>query len=105
MQFMLVQLFQFVFSLFGFMVVAAFSRWREFRADAGGARYAGRENMINALERLRAIHDTPVGQYSEHSSPAFKSLKISGKSGGLMAFFATHPPLEERIARLRGARD
>jgi heat shock protein HtpX len=105
MQYMLVQVFQIVLSLLGFMVVAAFSRWREFRADAGGARYAGRENMINALERLRLVHETPIGQQSDHSSPAFQSLKISGKSGGLMALFATHPPLEVRIARLRGTRD
>lgn len=105
MQYMLVHVFEIVLSLFGLMVVAAFSRWREFRADAGGARYAGRENMINALERLRVIHETPIGQYSEQSSPAFQSLKISGKSGGFVALFATHPPIEERIARLRGAKD
>jgi heat shock protein HtpX len=105
MQYMLVHVFEIVLSLFGLMVVAAFSRWREFRADAGGARYAGRENMINALERLREIHETPIGQYSEQSSPAFQSLKISGKTGGFVALFATHPPLEERIARLRGAKD
>ncbi len=104
-QYLLVHLFEIVFSFFGFMVVAAFSRWREFRADAGGARYAGRENMIAALQRLQMIHETPVGQYSEQSSPAMQSLKISGKSGGLMALFSTHPPLEQRIARLRGARE
>lgn len=104
MQYMLVQVFQVILSLFGMMVVCAFSRWREFRADAGGARYAGRENMISALERLRAIHETPIGQYSEHSSPALQSLKISGTAGGFAALFSTHPPLEERIARLRGAR-
>lgn len=104
-QYMLITVFEIVLSLFGLMVVAAFSRWREFRADAGGARYAGRENMISALERLRQIHGTPVGQHSEQSSPAFQSLKISGKSGGFAALFATHPPLEERIARLRGVKD
>ncbi len=104
MQYMLVQVFQVILSLFGMLVVCKFSRWREFRADAGGARYAGRESMINALERLRAIHETPIGQYSEHSSPSLQSLKISGKAGGFAALFTTHPPLEERIARLRGAR-
>jgi heat shock protein HtpX len=104
-QFLLVHVFEIVFSFLGLMVVAAFSRWREFRADAGGARYAGRENMIAALQRLQMIHGTPVGQYSEQSSPTMQSLKISGKSGGLMALFSTHPPLEQRIARLRGARE
>jgi heat shock protein HtpX len=104
-QYLLVHVFEIVLSLFGMLVVCGFSRWREFRADAGGARYAGRENMISALEKLRAIHATPIGKYSEHSSPALQSLKISGKAGGFAALFSTHPPLEERIARLRGARD
>lgn len=104
LQYMLTFVFEIALSFFGMMVVAAFSRWREFRADAGGARYAGRENMIAALRRLQAIHETPIGQYSEHSSPAMQSLKISGKPGGLMALFSTHPPLEQRIARLEGAR-
>lgn len=104
LQYILVHVFEIVLSLFGMMVVAAFSRWREFRADAGGARYAGRENMIAALRRLQSIHGTPIGQYSEHSSPALQSLKISGKPGGFMALFSTHPPLEERIARLENGR-
>ncbi len=84
-------------SLLGSMVVAAFSRWREYRADAGGARLAGREKMIAALQELQRRFE-PVDR-----QPAYATMKIAGKSGGLLAFFASHPPLEARIARLRSA--
>jgi heat shock protein HtpX len=99
-RFMLVQLFQTVFMLLGMIVICWFSRWREFRADAGGARYAGRDHMISALKRLKAIHEGGMDQAEGSQHPAFQALKISGKTGGLMALFADHPPLEERIARL-----
>lgn len=86
-----------VFMILGSMVVAWFSRYREFRADAGGARLAGRQSMINALERLRRTYEDvdPTAQ------PAVQALKISSRPGGVMRFFSTHPPLEERIARLQ----
>jgi heat shock protein HtpX len=77
------------------MVVMWFSRQREFRADAGGARLAGRPSMIAALERLKASSEQP-------SLPReMAAFGISGGSGGLMRLFMSHPPLEERIARLR----
>jgi heat shock protein HtpX len=82
-------------SLLGSILVAAFSRRREFRADAGGARLAGRENMIAALEALRRRYQPAAPK------TAFSALGIAGRSGGLMAFFASHPPLEDRIAALR----
>jgi len=101
MQFLLVQVFQIVFSLLGMIVVCWFSRIREFRADAGGARLAGRENMINALRALRRLYDPEVAAAEAAQAPAFQALKISGHQGGLLAvLFADHPPLEERIARL-----
>ncbi|MEP2544242.1 MAG: protease HtpX, partial [Alphaproteobacteria bacterium] len=50
---------QFVFGIAAMMIVMWFSRWREFRADRGGAELAGRRNMINALKALQAAHDTP----------------------------------------------
>ncbi len=86
-----------VFMLLGSIVIALFSRYREFRADAGGARLAGRENMILALERLRKTYEfvDPAAQ------PSVQTLKISSHPTGLMALFASHPPLEERIARLQ----
>ncbi|MGO8929439.1 MAG: protease HtpX [Limisphaerales bacterium] len=100
LQFVLVMVFQIVLSILGSLVVCWFSRWREFRADAGGARLAGRENMINALRALRRLHDPEVAAAQASRAQAFQSLKISGQAGGLLALFATHPPLEQRIARL-----
>jgi heat shock protein HtpX len=100
LQFFLVQIFQIVFSLLGMIVVCWFSRIREFRADAGGARLAGRENMINALRALQRLHDPELAAAEAAQAPAFQSLKISGQQGGLLALFADHPPLAERIARL-----
>ena len=83
-----------VFSSLGFIVVAAFSRWREFRADAGGARLAGKTNMISALASLgRSIG--MVDKERTHLS----SLKISGKQRTML--FSTHPPIEDRIRRLQ----
>ena len=99
MQWMLMNVFQTVFMLLGTIVVCAFSRWREFRADAGGARYAGREHMLSALKTLQAVHEGGADMAGPQQ-PAFQALKISGRSGGLGALFASHPPLEERIARL-----
>jgi len=99
MEWMLAQLFTNIFLFFGMFVVNGFSRWREFRADAGGARYAGRDQMISALKTLLAVHEAGA-DLAGPQKPAFQALKISGRSGGLMALMADHPPLEERIARL-----
>ncbi|HEY8278483.1 MAG TPA: protease HtpX [Bdellovibrionota bacterium] len=88
-------MFEIVFALVGMIIVAHFSRWREFRADAGGASLAGREKMRGALQRLRS--------YAERVDPAhpnMQAFKINGGMSGLMRLFATHPPLEERIRRL-----
>lgn len=84
--------------ILGSMVVAAFSRWREFRADAGGARLAGRENMISALGALKRTFDVVDPRTSK---PAIQTLKISGHPSGLMRLFASHPDLDTRIERLR----
>lgn len=95
-QFALVMLFDIVFGLLGSMVVFYFSRHREFRADQGGAKFAGREKMIGALEALR--RNT---QLVDTHQPALQTLKISGAPKGLMSLLSTHPPLEKRIERLR----
>jgi heat shock protein HtpX len=72
-----------------------FSRRREFRADAGGARLAGREKMISALERLASVHPQPLPNQ-------MAAFGIAGDIGqGLRRLFMTHPPLAERIAALR----
>ncbi len=88
------------FSVLGMAVVAYFSRRREFRADAGGAKLVGTGSMIDALKALKKSLAT-IG-VEEH--PSLATLKISGKPGGLLALLATHPPLEERIARLESRR-
>jgi heat shock protein HtpX len=95
----MVFLFEIVFMIFGSMVVAWYSRYREFRADAGGAHLAGKEKMIAALESLRSMRNLR----DEHAEkPSFQAFKISTASkSGLMTLFATHPPLEKRIERLR----
>ena len=85
-----------VFMILGSIVVASFSRWREYRADAGGARLAGRENMISALRNLGQTY----GLLDPGSAPAASMLKISSRPSGIFRLFSTHPPLEDRIARL-----
>ena len=92
-----------VFMLLGSIVVNYFSRAREFRADAGGARYASQDKMTSALLKLQRIHSLPPSPLKE-SGPANDNLatfKISGKSSGISRLFMTHPPLEERIAALQ----
>ncbi|MEZ7836021.1 MAG: protease HtpX [Burkholderiaceae bacterium] len=83
--------------LLGFVaaiIVARFSRQREFRADAGAASLMGRKQpMINALQRL--------GGMQAGTLP--KTMAAMGIAGGLGSLFATHPPLEERIERLRNS--
>lgn len=89
---------QLVLGILASMIVMWFSRWREFRADAGGAHLAGRESMIGALERLRQRHAAPLPD----SMQAF-GISNNKLAGGFRRLFMTHPPLEERIAALRNA--
>jgi len=79
------------------MIVAWFSRRREYRADAGSAHLLGRKQpMINALARLGGVTAGELPQ-------SVQAMGISGK-GGVMALLASHPPIEDRIARLREAK-
>lgn len=96
---LVVMMLEMILSPLGFLVVAWFSRHREFRADAGGARYAGRGKMVGALQALQST----IGRLDVEDPRAKKlaTLKISGKPSGFAALFSTHPPLEERIARLQ----
>jgi heat shock protein HtpX len=84
-------------SILGSLVVMAFSRYREYHADEGGARLGGRDKMIHALESLRHAVDMDLVDNSQKSVAAFK---ISGKRGW-WKLFSSHPDLEDRIARLR----
>jgi heat shock protein HtpX len=83
------------FGILGAMVVAGFSRAREFRADAGGAALAGRSTMIAALQRLAR-----TTELVDKSQPSLATLKIAGGKG-FMALLATHPPLPARIEALQ----
>ncbi len=85
-----------IFMILGSIVVAWFSRLREFRADHGGARLAGTQSMIRALQALQRRYD----RVDPDAPAALQTLKISGHPTGLLRWFASHPPLEERIARL-----
>ena len=86
-----------VLGILASLVVMAFSRHREFRADAGGARLAGRSNMIAALERLQQASDEPL--------PAqLRAFGIKGaRATGFARLLTSHPPLAERIAALRSS--
>ena len=78
------------------MIVMWFSRWREFRADRGGAQLAGTGSMIAALEELKRVHEPlPAAQLA--------AFGIAGGDAarGIQRLFMSHPPLDERIAALR----
>ena len=83
-------------ALFGFLasiVVSYFSRQREYRADQGGALYSNKQNMINALERLK------MGKAGELP----QQLAAFGINSGVKSLFSTHPPLDDRIEALRNS--
>jgi heat shock protein HtpX len=77
------------------LIVMWFSRWREFRADEGGANLAGKQSMIGALERLKSgqTGDLPDSMAAFGISPSLRR--------GFGALLRTHPPLSERIAALK----
>ena len=94
----IVMVLEMVFGLFATMIAMWFSRYREFRADAGGASLAGRSKMIAALQRLELNH----GQSTLPSQ--VQAFGIAGGLGqGLRKLFMSHPPLSERIATLRAS--
>jgi heat shock protein HtpX len=91
--FVAVMVSQVVLGLFATLIVMWFSRYREYRADAGGADLAGRRNMVVALRRL--------GGETETELP--KSMAAFGIRSGALGLFSSHPPIEERIRRLQEA--
>lgn len=89
-----------VLGLLASIIAMWFSRWREFRADAGGARLAGRHKMISALQRLQANQGPP------QLPSEVAAFGISGGvAQGLKRLFMSHPPLGERIAALQRSAD
>jgi len=89
-----VMVFQAVFGVLASIIVMAFSRYREYRADAGGARLAGREKMIAALQKLQAGHG------ESQLEGQLTAFGISGKRA-TAELFMSHPPIEKRIAALQ----
>ena len=88
---------QIFLSIFATMIVMWFSRRREYRADAGGASLAGKQKMIAALRRLQNVNEP------EDLPGEFSAFGISGgRTTGIKSLFMSHPPLEDRIARLEG---
>ena len=96
--FLVVMVTEMVLAILASMIVMWFSRFREFRADAGGAALTSPQAMINALERLQAEYELP--------SELPDTMTAFGISGGkrMANLFASHPPLEKRIAALRTIR-
>jgi heat shock protein HtpX len=89
---------QIVLGFLASMIVAWFSRQREFRADAGSATYLGSPSpMVNALRRLGGVEPGALPE-------AMKAFGITDKAG-IMALFSTHPPIEQRIAALNSRRN
>jgi heat shock protein HtpX len=94
--FVTVMVAQLVLGILANMIVMWFSRWREFRADQGGARTAGTSNMIAALQRLKSASDESA------LPPQMAAFGIKGgRATGLQRLFMSHPPLDERIAALQ----
>jgi len=91
--------FDIVFTILGSIAVSYFSRKREFKADLGSARIAGKDKMIAALQSLQRGITGPVDNRGE----SMASLKISTHKKGFLHLFATHPSLEDRIAALQKA--
>lgn len=89
---------QIVVSILASILISWFSRRREFGADAFAAKVYGKESMINALRAIDRWINRMQFEYS--TQDALATMKISGKSGGFLSLFATHPPIEARIAAL-----
>lgn len=90
-------LFEIVFMIIGSMIIAAYSRFREYRADFGGASLSSKRQMIQALKALGKVHDTAL---PEGAAKSFDAFMIRGNRSKLFQLFASHPPIEKRIERL-----
>ena len=99
-EYMIRQVFVTLLYIPGSMLVCFFSRWREYRADHGGARFAGRDKMISALRSL-----SQITQMRSHNKKEYSYLMINNKSSKslMRRLFSTHPPIEDRIKRLQSS--
>lgn len=89
-------IFEIIFGILATIIVMWFSRYREFRADAGSAHHVGKEKMIRALQQLKRLS---TKESIDNRAPTFNAMKISHQSNW-MEFFASHPPIEKRIEAL-----
>ncbi len=98
MEYMIRQLFASLLFIPGSMLTCFFSRWREYRADKGGAVFAGRDKMLSALQALSQIQSM-----AENKRPEYNYLMINNTSRKslFLKLFSTHPPLPDRIRRLQ----
>lgn len=101
LRFALYSAFSMALGCLGMMITGKFSRFREFRADHGGARLAGSQKMIKSLEKLSSFYNPDAKR--DKKTDAIAALQISGpfKSSSLRQLMSTHPPLQDRIAKLK----
>jgi heat shock protein HtpX len=92
-------LLQTLLSFLAMIPISWFSRRREFAADAFSARTYGKDGMISALQAIERWINRAQAEFSTQDPLA--TMKIAGNSGGVFRFFATHPPIEERVAALQ----
>jgi heat shock protein HtpX len=90
--------FEIVFGILGSVVVAFFSRLREYSADAGGAKLAGKSKMIAALKKLQLEYES--SHFDKNPDQNMSMMKISSKEVGFRAYFSSHPKLSDRIHQL-----
>jgi heat shock protein HtpX len=96
---------QILLSILASIVIFAFSRKREFKADAYAADALGADSMISALQKIDALSRKSVEwEHRESREDALATMKIYGAHGGMKGLFATHPSIEDRIAALRNRR-
>lgn len=93
--FLVAMVLEVVFGFLASIIAMWFSRYREFKADAGSAELVGKQKMIAALQRLQKLHEP------EQLEGQLAAFAINGKRNGLAALFMSHPPLEKRIEALR----
>ncbi len=100
--YLLTFVFEIIFMILGSMVIAAYSRYREYRADRGGALLSSKRQMISALHTLERVHDEGLPQNAAKSMDAFM---IRGRPSKFLSLFASHPPIHKRIERLDQSMD
>ena len=103
LEYMIFNLFYSIFNILGLFVVNAFSRLREYRADRGGARLAGKNKMIQALQRLQSITSQPPSAHATQYN-AFKISPQNQKASWVRRLLSTHPPMDMRIQKLERLR-